>query len=59
MSKCRRAQSTLEYIAIFAAIVGAVVIFAYSKMKPAVENVMDSAADKITRSTTDFSTSAE
>lgn len=53
----RKGQSTLEYIAVFAAIVGAIVIFAYSKMKPAVEKIMDSSATKITNSANDFSTS--
>jgi len=50
----RKAQSTLEYIAVFAAIVGAIVLFAFSKMKPAVEKIMSSSADKITKSADDF-----
>ncbi|MDD2679213.1 MAG: hypothetical protein PHO03_00205 [Candidatus Omnitrophica bacterium] len=54
MLKRKRAQSTLEYIAVFAAIVGAIIIFAYLKLKPAVENVMDSSATKITTATSDF-----
>jgi len=52
-----KGQSTLEYIAVFAAIVGAIVILAYTKMKPAVEKVMDSSAAKVTQSATDFSAS--
>ncbi|MDD2927402.1 MAG: hypothetical protein PHE30_00940 [Candidatus Omnitrophica bacterium] len=54
MSGNNRGQSTLEYIAVFAAIVGAIIIFAYAKLKPAVQNVMDSSATKITTATSDF-----
>jgi uncharacterized protein (UPF0333 family) len=54
MLKRKKAQSTLEYIAVFAAIVGAIVVFAYVKLKPAVEKVMDSSATKITTATSDF-----
>jgi len=55
MLRKRKAQSTLEYIAVFAAIVGAIVVFAYAKLKPAVQNVMDSSATKITTATNNFS----
>jgi len=54
MLRRERGQSTLEYIAVFAAIVGAIIVFAYAKLKPAVENVMDSSATKITTATSDF-----
>ena len=57
MLRNRKAQSTLEYIAVFAAIVGAIVFFAWSKMKPAVQNVMDSSASKIQTATETFKTS--
>jgi hypothetical protein len=46
----------LEYIAVFAAIVGAIIVFAYAKVKPAVQNVMDSSATKITDAASDFTT---
>lgn len=54
----RRGQSTLEYITIFAAIVAAILVFAYAKLKPAVENVMDSAATKIQTATDTFKTTS-
>ncbi|MFA5350127.1 MAG: hypothetical protein WC357_02200 [Candidatus Omnitrophota bacterium] len=54
MLRRERGQSTLEYIAVFAAIVGAIIVFAYAKLKPAVQNVMDSSATKITTATSDF-----
>jgi uncharacterized protein YpmB len=50
----RKGQSTLEYIAVFAAIVGAIVFFSWSKMKPAVQNVMDSSATKIEQAANNF-----
>ena len=55
MSRKNKAQSTLEYIAVFAAIVGAIIVFAYAKLKPAVEKVMDSSATKITDASSNFS----
>ncbi|MCG2713865.1 MAG: hypothetical protein L6308_03340 [Candidatus Omnitrophica bacterium] len=58
MIKGRRAQSTLEYIAVFAAIVGAIVIFAYSKMKPAVENVFNASATKIGDAASNFTSNS-
>jgi len=54
MLRKKNAQSTLEYIAVFAAIVGAIIVFAYVKLKPAVEKVMDSSATKITTATSNF-----
>lgn len=54
----KKGQSTLEYITVFAAIVAAIVIFAFAKLKPAVENVMDSTSTKITDAATSFSSNA-
>lgn len=54
MFKRSKAQSTLEYIAVFAAIVGAIVVFAWSKMKPAVENVFNASATKIGDAASNF-----
>lgn len=53
-----KGQSTLEYITVFAAIVAAIVIFAFAKLKPAVEDVMDSSAGKITNAASEFNTNA-
>ena len=54
MFRRKRGQSTLEYIAVFAAIVGAIIVFAYTKLKPALQNVMDSSATKISTATSNF-----
>lgn len=54
MSGKRKGQSTLEYITVFVAIVAAIVAVAFTKLKPAVNNVIDSAANKITDATTEF-----
>lgn len=51
MLRREKAQSTLEYIIVFSAIVAAILVFAYSKMKPAVEQVFNSSAAKITNAT--------
>jgi phosphoglycerate-specific signal transduction histidine kinase len=42
-----KGQSTLEYIAVFVAIVAAIALFTYSKISPAVQKIMDSSATKI------------
>lgn len=54
MFKKSRAQSTLEYITVFSAIVAAILVLAYTKLKPAVGKVLDSAADKIESSADKF-----
>lgn len=43
----RKGQSTLEYITIFTAIVVAILVFAYTKFRPAVERVLDQSAQEI------------
>lgn len=55
MFRKKKGQSTLEYITVFAAIIAAVLIFAFAKLKPAVENVMGSAATKVNTAATNFS----
>ena len=50
----RKGQSTLEYVAIWAAVVAAVVGVAASKMKPAVEGVMSSSTGKISSAASSF-----
>lgn len=47
MLRERKAQSTLEYITVFTAIVAAIVVLAYAVLKPAVGKLMNAAADKI------------
>lgn len=54
MLKKNKAQSTLEYITVFSAIVAAILVLAYTKLKPAVSSVMDSAAGKITTAADNF-----
>ena len=44
MIKSRKAQSTLEYILIFAAIVGAVIVAANTIIKPKVTSMMEHSA---------------
>lgn len=56
LRRIKKAQSTLEYMAIFAAVVGAIVVFSYQKIKPAVEGIMDSAVTKLDGAATDFET---
>ena len=48
MLRTKKAQSTLEYIIIFVAIVVAVFVVAYKALKPAVESTSNQAADQIT-----------
>lgn len=50
----RKGQSTLEYIAVFTAVVAAIVILAYSKLQPAVSSVLDASAAKISSAAQDF-----
>ncbi len=54
MFRKRKGQSTLEYITVFAAIVAAILIFAYGALKPAVKNVLDASATRITNATGNF-----
>lgn len=50
----RKGQSTLEYIIVFTAIVAAILGIAYTTLKPAVQGVMTSAANKITNAADAF-----
>ena len=43
-----KAQSTLEYVVVFAVIVVAVLALAYNLLRPAVNNVMTQSAGQIT-----------
>lgn len=56
MLRKRRGQSTLEYITVFVAIVAAIVLFAYAKLKSGVENVYNSVGDKIIAAGDQFKT---
>lgn len=55
MKSHNKGQSTLEYIAVFVAIVAAIALFTYSKISPAMQKVMDSAASKINTAAANFS----
>ena len=44
----KKGQSTIEYIVVFTAITLALVVVAYTKLKPAVEDLMGKTAAKIT-----------
>ena len=50
----KRGQSTLEYIVLFAVIVAAVLAFTWLRMRPAVDRVMQSSADRITDAADNF-----
>ena len=54
MRNKRKAQSTLEYITVFAVIVAAIVIFAYKSLNPAVQNMLNASATKINNATSNF-----
>lgn len=47
MLRKKKGQSTLEYIIVFSAIVAAILIFAYQKLNPAVEKILNSTATEI------------
>jgi hypothetical protein len=47
MLRKKKGQSTLEYIAVFTAITAAILFFAYTKLKPAVDRVLTSSANSI------------
>ncbi len=47
MLRCRKAQSTLEYIIVFTAIIAGIYIFATSVMKKNVQGSLESVANKM------------
>ena len=47
MLRTKKAQSTLEYIIIFVAIVAAVFVLAYTTLKPGVQKVIKQSADQM------------
>jgi PDZ domain-containing secreted protein len=47
MLRTKKAQSTLEYIIIFVAIVAAVFMLAYKTLKPGVQKVITASADQM------------
>lgn len=57
MLRSRRAQSTLEYITVFAVAVAAIVGLAYTVLRPAISKMLDSSANRITNAATDFDNS--
>jgi len=54
MLRNKRGQSTLEYIVVFTAIVAGILVFAWTQLRPAVSNVMNSASTRITNAATTF-----
>ena len=54
MLRTKKAQSTLEYIIIFVAIVAAVFTLAYKTIKPGVERVINASAREMTTSAANF-----
>ena len=54
MLRTKKAQSTLEYIIIFVAIVAAVFVLAYSLLKPGVKNVIDGSRREMDKAAGDF-----
>jgi len=46
MLRSRRAQSTLEYILVFTAVVAAIIFFANSVLKPKVGNMLEHVANE-------------
>lgn len=56
MFRNKKAQSTLEYITIFVAIVAAIVAFAWSTLNPAAKSMLEASANKITNAVTAFET---
>ena len=57
MRRDRKGQSTLEYITIFVAIVAAIIILAYARFRPAVENLYNGVANKIQNAAATFQSS--
>ena|GEM_PF-2681958 len=55
MHRKKRGQSTLEYIIVFVAIIAAILVFAYSRLRPSIGNLFDGTANKITNSAQTFS----
>ena len=54
MLRTKKAQSTLEYIIIFVAIIVAVFVVAYNALRPAVEDMENQAAGQISAAATRF-----
>lgn len=54
MLRARKAQSTLEYIIIFVAIVAAVFVLAYKTLKPGVQKVIEGSKREMDNAATKF-----
>ncbi|MBF0122636.1 MAG: class III signal peptide-containing protein [Candidatus Omnitrophica bacterium] len=50
----KKGQSTVEYLVLVAAVVAAILVFAGSKFKPALESTWGSATDKMKSSAAQF-----
>lgn len=54
MLRSKKGQSTLEYIVLFAAVVAAVIAFAYTNLRTGVQSVQVEAGNKIDAAATSF-----
>jgi len=54
MLRSKKGQSTLEYIVLFAAVVAAIIAFAYTNLRTGVQSVQQEAGNKITGAAASF-----
>lgn len=54
MLRSKKGQSTLEYIVLFAAVVAAIIAFAYTNLRTGVQSVQTEAGQKITDAAASF-----
>ena len=52
----KKGQSTMEYIVLFAAVVAAILAFAYTSLRGGVKRVLDESGNKIDASADKFAT---
>jgi uncharacterized protein (UPF0333 family) len=56
MLRSKKGQSTMEYIVLFAAVVAAILAFAYTSLRGGVQKVMTESGNKITSAANSFKT---
>lgn len=54
MLKSKKAQSTLEYIVVFTIVVAVIFVVAHNALRPAIVNLIDAAAGKVSNAATQF-----
>jgi len=54
MLRSRKAQSTLEYIVVFTIVVAVIFVVAHSTFRPAIVNLIDAAAGKVSNAADEF-----